>query len=104
MTQPYRSLGRLDGAEVGVQLTDGGQDILIQQTPAGRALASLLLATAGDSPEAVRIGDTPYWRVPHSVPVDQVLMVLADLFIAIRYLHPSYVQLEIQFPAKTMES
>lgn len=103
MTQPYRSLGRLDGAEVGVQLTAGGQDILIQQTPAGRALANLLLSTAGDRPEPVRIGETPYWRVPHSITVDQMLMILADLFIAIRYLHPSYVQLEMQLPARTTE-
>jgi hypothetical protein len=89
----YHRLGYLDGAEVGVQPTLDGQDILIQHDAVGQHLACLL--TTG-SAEIVRQGDTLYWRIPHDHEVDRLLMQLTDLFISIRYAHPTLVQLELE--------
>jgi len=36
-----------------------------------------------------------YWRIPHDHEVDRLLMELTDLFISIRYAHPTLVQLEL---------
>ena len=40
--ESFFSLGRLDGAEVGVRSAAGGQDILTQQSDIGQTLACLL--------------------------------------------------------------
>jgi hypothetical protein len=88
----YHPLGHLAGAEVGVRPTLDGQDILIQQSEMGRNLANLL---AGADVQFVQQGSTSYWRIPHSHEVDRLLMELTDLFISIRYAHPTLVQLEL---------
>jgi len=90
--QSYHPLGCLDGAKVGVRLTLAGQDILIQQSEMGRNLANLL--TVADV-QFVQQAGTSYWRIPHDREVDRLLMELTDLFISIRYAHPTLVQLEL---------
>jgi hypothetical protein len=90
--QSYHPLGHLDGAEVGVRPTLDGQDILIQQSEMGRNLANLLAAA---DVQFVQQGSTSYWRIPHSHEVDRLLRELTDLFISIRYAHPTLVQLEL---------
>jgi len=89
----YHSLGHLDGAEVGVQPTLAGQDILIEHSDRGQRLAYLLAPVAA---EMDRRGDALYWRIPHSPEVDRLLIELIDLFISIRYSHPTLVQLELE--------
>ena len=90
--QTYQSLGYLDGAEVGVQSTLNGQDILIQHSDTGQRLAGLL---APGKAEIVRREGVIYWRLAHDPQVDRLLMELTDLFITIRYAHPTLVQLEL---------
>ena len=88
----YFSLGWLAGGEVGVLHTLPGQDILIQDGEVGRRLAALL------DPEAtamIQRGRTRFLRVPHNRDVDALLVELVDLFISMRYAHPSLVQLEM---------
>ena len=88
----YQRLGTLDSAEVGVQVSTDSQDILIQHTDTGHRLARLL------QPEAARSvlrGQTVFWRVAHNRETDALLIELIDLFISIRYAHPSLVQLEM---------
>ena len=89
---PYLSVGCLDGAEVGVQHTLAGQDILIQHGDTGQRLAGLL---APGRAEIVRREGVIYWRLAHDPQVDRLLMELTDLFITIRYAHPTLVQLEL---------
>jgi hypothetical protein len=91
--QSYHSLGHLAGTEVGVQPTLGGQDILIQHGDMGQRLACLL---AMGKTEIVRRGEALYWRVHHSQEVDRLLVEIIDLFISIRYAHPTLVQLELE--------
>lgn len=90
--QSYHPLGHLGSAAVGVQLTLDGQDILIQQSEMGRNLANLLAVA---DVQFIQQGSTSYWRIPHSHEVDRLLMQLTDLFISIRYAHPTLVQLEL---------
>jgi hypothetical protein len=91
--QSYYPLGQLDGTEVGVEPTLTGQNILVQYADVGQRLASLL---ALGSAEIVRLGDVLYWHIPHNHEVDRLLMELTDLFISIRYAHPTLTQLEIE--------
>ena len=96
--QSYHPLGHLDGAEVGVQPTLDGQDILIQQSDTGQRLACLLGLGQAD---IVRRGDAYYWRIAHDRQVDSLMVELIDLLISIRYAHPTLVQLELELePAK----
>jgi hypothetical protein len=90
--QSYHPLGRLGCTEVGVQSTLDGEDILIQQSEMGRNLANLLAVA---NVQFVQQGSTSYWRIPHSPEVDRLLIQLTDLFISIRYAHPTLVQLEL---------
>jgi len=90
--ESYHSMGRLNGADVGVQPTSAGQDILIQHTDAGQRLARLL------QPEGARTvlrGGTVFWRIAHNRQVDDLIVELIDLLISIRYAHPATVQLEM---------
>jgi hypothetical protein len=91
--ESYYPLGHIGGAEVGVQPTLDGQNILIQHGDIGQRLACLL---AMGQTEIVHRGDTLYWRVHHSQEVDRLLMEVTDLFISIRYAHPTLVQLELE--------
>ena len=88
----YHPLGHLDSTEVGVQPTLDGQYIFIQQSEMGRNLANLLAVA---DVQFVQQGSISYWRIPHSHEVDRLLMELTDLFISIRYAHPTLVQLEL---------
>ena len=88
----HTALGHVANTEVGVQPTLDSQDVLIEQTEAGLELASLLSV---DDIDFLRIGDAFYWRIPHTREVDRLLTELIDLFISIRYVHPTLVQLEL---------
>jgi hypothetical protein len=93
--ESYYPLGLLDGADVGVQPTINGQDILIKQSDIGHSLACLLgLGQAN----IVRREGTYYWRIVHNRQVDDLLVELIDLLITIRYAHPAMVQLEMILP------
>ena len=85
--QSYYPLGLLDGAEVGVQPTLDGQDILIRQSDIGQSLACLL---GFGKAEIVRQEDAYYWRIVHDRQVDDLLVELIDLLISIRYAHPAH--------------
>ena len=91
--ESYYPLGLLDGADVGVQSTSGGQDILIRQSDIGQSLACLLGFGRAD---IVRREDAYYWRIVHSRQVDGLIVELIDLLISIRYAHPTLVQLELE--------
>jgi hypothetical protein len=91
--EPYYPLGEVSGAEVGVQPTLDGQDIFIQHSDVGQRLACLL---AMGQTKIVRRGEALYWRVHHSQEVDRLLVEIIDLFISIRYAHPTLVQLELE--------
>jgi len=93
--EPYRLLGHVAGAEVGVQPTLDGQDVIVQHGEVGHRLACLLAPGPADA-QVFRRGDDLYWRIPHSRQVDRLLTELTDLFISIRYAHPTLVQLELQ--------
>ncbi len=90
--ESYHPLGCLDGADVGVQSTPAGQDILIRQSDTGQSLACLLGFGKAD---LVRQADAYYWRIVHNRQVDELLVELIDLLISIRYAHPAMVQLEM---------
>lgn len=91
--EDYHVLGNFDGIGVGVQHTTAGQDILIEHTDTGQRLASLL---ANGQAQLVQVEGDAYWRVPHDHATDRLLVELIDLFISIRYAHPTLVQLELQ--------
>ena len=88
----YQPLGRLDGAEVGVQSSLKSQDIFIRQSDIGQSLACLLGFGKAD---IVRREEAYYWRITHNRHVDDLMVELIDLLISIRYAHPSMVQLEM---------
>ena len=90
--ESYYPLGQLDGADVGVQSTPDGQDILIRQSDIGQTLAYLLGFGKAD---IVRQGHATYWRITHNRQVDDLMVELIDLLISIRYAHPAMVQLEM---------
>jgi hypothetical protein len=90
--ESYYPLGHLDGAEVGVQPTLDGQDILIEHGDLGQRFASLLTVGQGDM---VRREGAGYWRIRHDRQVDNLVVELIDLLISIRYAHPTLVQLEL---------
>jgi hypothetical protein len=92
---PYYPLGHVGSAEVGVQPTLDGQDILIQHGDIGQRLACLL--AMGQTDIVGREG-AYFWRIAHDRQVDGLLVELIDLLISIRYAHPTLVQLELALP------
>jgi hypothetical protein len=86
-------LGHACDAEVWVQHNLEGQDILIGHGHVGQQLACLL---GTGRAKIARIDGAVYWRIPHDHDVDRLLVELIDLFISIRYAHPTLVQLELQ--------
>jgi hypothetical protein len=90
--ESFFPLGCLNGAEVGVQSTPDGQDIVIRHSDIGQSLACLLGFGKAD---IVRRADAYYWRIAHNRQVDDLLVELVDLLISIRYAHPAMVQLEM---------
>jgi hypothetical protein len=91
--ESYYPLGLLDGADVGVQSTSGGQDILIRQSGIGQNLACLLGFGKAD---IIRREGAYYWRITHNRQVDDLMVELIDLLISTRYAHPTLVQLELE--------
>jgi hypothetical protein len=96
-SEPYYPLGHIGGVEVAVQHTHNGQDLLIQHSHRTEHLARLL---APGEVETVWRNDRYYWRIPHTASVDALLIEIADLFISIRYAHPTLVQLEVGLPER----
>ncbi|MBN1658017.1 MAG: hypothetical protein JXA93_06420 [Anaerolineae bacterium] len=90
--RPCYSFGLLRGHRVAVLYTLDGQDILIEHGDTGQRLAALL---ANGQAQLVQTDDDVYWRVPHDQETDRLLVELIDLFISIRYAHPTLVQLEL---------
>ena len=90
--ESYHPLGLLDDADVGVQSTSGGQNILIRQSGIGQSLACLLGFGKAD---IVRREEAYYWCITHNRQVDDLVVELIDLLISIRYAHPAMVQLEM---------
>jgi hypothetical protein len=88
-------------AEVGVQPTLDGQEIIVQHSEVGQRLACLL-APGPDDAQVVRRDGALYWHIPHSQEVDKLLMELADLFISIRCSHPILAQLELALSIPSM--
>jgi hypothetical protein len=88
----YCLLGTISGTVVGVQSTPEGQGILIQHSDTGHILACLLSFA---NTQIIRQGDESYWLIPHDRQLDDLLIELIDLFISIRYAHPTMVQLEM---------
>ena len=90
--ESYYPLSLLDGADVGVQSTSDGQNILIRQSGIGQSLACLL---GFGRANIVRREEAYYWRITHNRQVDDLMVELIDLLISIRYAHPAMVQLEM---------
>ena len=93
--EQYQLLGHVASTEVGVQPKLDGQDIILQHNEVGHRLACLLAPGPADA-QVFRRGEDLYWRIPHTHRVDRLLTELTDLFISIRYAHPTLVQLELQ--------
>jgi len=89
----YRSLGCIDGTEVGVLPSRRGQSILVRQGEVGCHLAGLLGCTR---PEIVEREGVAFLRIPHDGQVDKLLRQIVDVLISIRYAHPTLVQLQLE--------
>jgi len=94
-TPDIQHLGSIDGAQIALQAAGTQQTILVQVSETGRHLVRFLGLDPGDlettAPDTVR-----YWRVPHDGRVDQFLRQIIDVLITIRYLHPAFVQLQME--------
>jgi len=93
--EQYQLLGHVAGTEVGVQPTLDGQDLIVQHNEVGHRLACLLGPGTANA-QVFQRGDDLYWRIPHTHQVDRLLTELIDLFISIRYAHPTLAQLEME--------
>ena len=89
-----RHLGSIDGAQIAVQVCGLGQHILVQEGETGQHLVRLL---GFDPPclSTAQVGGLRYWSVPHDSRVDELLRTGIDVLISIRYLHPTFVQLQL---------
>lgn len=91
--RPCYSFGLLRGHRVVILYTLDGQDILIEPNDTGQRLAGLL---SNGQVQLVQKEDEVYWRVPYDQETDRLLVELIDILIALRYAHPTFVQLELQ--------
>jgi len=85
------TIGYVAGTPIAVRIRGTGQEILIGATCLGRHLAQLL---AGNG-EARQEG--AYLVLAHDRGVDGRLKELADVTVAVRYAHPTLVQLALGF-------
>jgi hypothetical protein len=88
-------LDSIDGAQFALQANGSRQTILVQVSETGQHLVRFL----GLDPAALgtcTADEIRYWRVPHDARVDQFLKQLIDILISIRYLHPAFVQLQME--------
>lgn len=92
----YHRLGHIGGAEIGVRHSLRGQSILIQEGKAGWHLARLLGVAV---PEVILLAGEPFLQIPHTDRVDELLKQIVEALIAIRYAHPTLVQLHLDLPA-----
>jgi hypothetical protein len=95
MMTDIHTLGSIDGAEIALRASGTRQTILVQASEAGGHLVRFL----GQDPAALdttNAGDNHYWNVPHEGEVDQRLKEIIDILISIRYLHPAFVQLQME--------
>lgn len=89
--------GAIDEIEVGVEMRDGGQVIVVVwpvEAIGGMGLVNLLAAGKSCKLEAGR-----KWmraEVQHTDEVDQRVMQLIDVLIDIRVLHPKVMQLPLE--------
>lgn len=87
-------LGSIDGAQIALQATGSRQIILVQISETGQHLVHFF----GLDPTSLNTSESEgihYWHVPHDGRVDQFLQQLIDILIAIRYLHPTFVQIQM---------
>ncbi len=90
---------RLDNTLIATQPTGlDGQQILIQATSQGKALARLL--TGGKEPTRRWDG---FFAIPHDPDVDARLCLLVDTLTAIRWSHPTYTQLVLDLQMEEVE-
>ena len=88
-------IGRVANTSITVRSRGTGQEILIAATDLGRVLARLL---AGNSRAPTQEG--AYLILTHDREVDGRLKELADVTVAIRYAHPTLVQLVLALDRK----
>ena len=111
----YRCVGYVDETEVGVLPSRRGQSILVRRGDAGHGsdfghqsdfghrgdlghhLAGLLGCAR---PEVVVRGGAAFLCIPHSDPLDRQLRQVIDVLIAIRYAHPSLMQLQLELESE----
>jgi hypothetical protein len=89
------SLGSINGAEIALWASGSHQTILVQVGEAGRHLVEFLGADSANA-TITTTGDCQFWSVPHDERVDRCLKEIIDILISIRYLHPAFVQLQMQ--------
>lgn len=85
-------MGKILDTKLGVQHQLDNQHVLIEHSEFGQRLVHLL---AGHGVETVELDGLRFRRIHHDYQVDRLLMELTDLFISIRYTHPTLVQLEL---------
>jgi hypothetical protein len=83
-------IGHVAGTAIAVRPQGTGQEILVSATGVGRALVQVLAENG-----AVREEET-YLVLSHNQEVDRRLKELADALVAIRYVHPTLVQLTLE--------
>lgn len=82
------TIGQIGDTEVVVRRTESRQEILIQATDVGQALARLL-GNGG----VRREGD--YLLLAHDCAVDERLKQMADVVITLRYAHPAFTRITL---------
>ncbi|HIE38213.1 MAG TPA: hypothetical protein EYP77_03935 [Anaerolineae bacterium] len=83
-------IGHVAGTAIAVRTQGAGQEILVSATGVGRALVQILAENG-----AAREEDA-YLVLSHDQEVDRRLKELADALVAIRYTHPTLVQLTLE--------
>jgi hypothetical protein len=94
--EPTELLGTFDGQEVRVVLRGDGQDILFEHS--GRCyMLAMTLGVGTQEPREATTDDGRRWLVlAHTDQVDRLIYELVDVLIAMRYSHPTMVQLKLQ--------
>jgi hypothetical protein len=98
METPFKTLGKVLGAQVWVRREGGDQTIVLSWQAPHAGPMELVRAIAGQQFVLKREGGRGRVTVeiPHSEEVDRRLVEIADLLVAIRYAHPTMTQLRLQ--------
>ncbi len=83
-------IGHVAGTAIAVRTRGTDQEILVAATGVGRALVRVL-AENGTARE-----EEAYLVLPHDREIDRRLKELVDALVAIRYAHPTLVQLTLE--------